>query len=120
VLICCLAAGVIALAGAVALSATVFAHSGPTGARGAQGVSGLRGLAGPVGPRGRRGREGATGASEQQGAAGAAGADGVNGANGAPAGNQDLGTDGGYPYGTAADGSACDDSPDSTEPGCSF
>src|SRR6202142_3940224 len=62
--IACIATGFIALAGAVALSATVFSHTGPIGARGAQGTPGLRGpmgFAGPEGPRGRVGRTGATG-----------------------------------------------------------
>jgi hypothetical protein len=121
-----IATGIIALAGAVALSSTVFAHTGPIGPRGLQGTPGLRGpagFAGPTGPRGRVGRTGAMGAIGEQGAAGSAGAtgaDGADGADGAPAGNQDLGTDGGFAYGTAADGSACDDSPSSSEPCCPF
>jgi hypothetical protein len=103
---------VIAMAGAVVLSSTIFSHTGPAGRRGPVGAQGAPGAVGPAGPRGARGIRGGAGQA------------GANGANGAivtvPAAAQELGTDSGYPYGTNAAGVACDDNPSSSEPSCPF
>lgn len=106
----------LAMCGAVAISSTVFAHTGPIGPRGRAGAPGASGPIGQPGPRGVRG---------SRGGAGQSGTNGSNGANGAvvtvPAGEQQTGTDSqGYPYGLDASGTACSDNPSTPQPNCPF
>jgi hypothetical protein len=67
---------IIAIVGAVVISATLFASAGPrgsvglTGATGKTGVTGARGATGARGPRGARGLAGPAGAKGATGAAG--------------------------------------------------
>jgi hypothetical protein len=123
VIICCLITAIVAMIGAVALSSTVFAHTGPTGARGVAGQVGPTGIRGVHGRRGQTGKQGKQGVNGQAGANGADGENGAPGATGAPGTDNtfNAGTDGqGYAFGTAADGSPCSDNPDTTGEFCPF
>lgn len=109
----------LAMSGAVVLSNTVFAHTGPVGP---QGAAGARGPIGSIGETGRLGRRGPQG---RPGSTGTAGSNGSNGTNGATvtvaSGAVQQGTDAqGYAYGVDASGQSCDDNPSVSDPNCPF
>jgi hypothetical protein len=71
-----LACSLVGCAGAVALSSTVFSHTGPRGARGYVGRTGATGARGPRGLQGQQGEHGERGEQGREGQKGEKGAPG--------------------------------------------
>jgi hypothetical protein len=103
-----LACSLVALAGAVALSSTVFSHTGPRGPRGYAGLAGKTGATGHSGATGQKGEQGEKGEKGEHGEKGEKGKPGET----LPGPSYYLDAEG------YLNGPGCDSNPKSSLPAC--